>query len=164
MANTGTSNYIYDAYGSSDDEVEVEVEADGNRNEFVNIFPTSKIPETSSISETNSDVFNTNFPITGATTPVTDSDATTPFDETTPFKTIPFTTPVNEDEDEEGDVAKLDTQLKLAVPDGTTFSLVADLNEHYVTQGVKLLANIGRTKFELGRFEITHSLLFSPNI
>ena len=94
---------------SSDDEVVDESDVE----EGVNIFPTSRIPDTSSsISETNSDVFNTNFPITGATTPVTNSDATTPFD-TTPFETVPFTTPIDEDEDDDGDNAKFETKLKL---------------------------------------------------
>ena len=149
---------VTDFYGSSDDEVVDEGDVEGDVDEGVNIFPTSRIPDTSSsISETNSDVFNTNFPITGATTPVTNSDATTPFD-TTPFETVPFTTPIDEDEDDDGDNAKFETKLKLAVPDGTTFSLVTDLNEHYVTHGVKLMVNIGRKEFTLGRFDIKHSL------
>ena len=149
---------VTDFYGSSDDEVVDEGDVEGDVEQGVNIFPTSRIPDTSSsISETNSDVFNTNFPITGATTPVTNSDATTPFD-TTPFETVPFTTPIDEDEDDDGDNAKFETKLKLAVPDGTTFSLVTDLNGHYVTHGVKLMANNGRKDFELGRFDTTHQL------
>ena len=108
------------------------------------------------------DIFNTNF---ASTDEEKDGDGVTGFD------TTDDTTPFDDDTDEttpfdetvvSGDVPEFEyvtAELRgETVPSGTTFSLVTDLGDHYVTSGVRLIANVPGHNYELGRFGLTHRL------